>query len=624
MPKVAVQLVWIFSSNRIRFPAKGVLILERRLAVLMSADLVGFTRLMERDEAGTWAQLRALRKDAIDPAIDQNGGVIFKTTGDGMLAEFKSAVDAVQASVAVQNAVYLRNKEVPPEQRLTFRVGIDQGDVIVDGDDLIGDAVNVAARLEGICQPGGVCISEVVHTAARRNCTIAFEDIGDVKLHNRNEPVHCYVWRYGTSLDTDEAWHTLKVVRTTGSIEKRRPSERRSSTGLKSVAVLPFQNFSNDEDMEYLGSGIAEDITTELYRFKSFSVIARTSTFLYSDENLAAQDIGRELGADYVLEGSIRKLGERLRITAQLIDIDNNDHIWAERFDLNTADIFDAQDKIIAQIVGTMSNDIDRHRLRKSRHLSPAELEAYELMLRGLELHKQGYVSYEHAVEAHRLFSEAVAKDPSLARARAWKVCAASRLIPASAPLEDVGAVWQEYLDELKTVFEINEDEPEAHRIYGAISLYQGEFEQARFHVEKALAANPNNPHILAKSANFFSHYGMPQKSLELLNYAVAINPHHPDWYWQEFGLAHWVSENYAASIDHFSRSTSLADFDHAYMAASHVGLGEDNAAARNAQHFREINPETTADIFAVRQPFRSEEVRQRLKQQLVEAGMPE
>jgi len=597
--------------------------MERRLSVIMSADLVGFTRLMERDETGTWTQLSALRKELIDPTLTGRDGVIFKTTGDGMLAEFKNSIDAIEAAVAVQSAVYERYQALVQDERLVFRVGIDMGDVIVDGDDLIGDAVNVAARLQGVCQPGGVCISEAVFKAVQRNTKIPFEDIGPVELRNRSESVRSYVWRYGViAAAADSEWATIGGTQPTGSSSKRETASSTSPLALPSVAVLSFQNFSSDEELGYFSSGIAEDITTELYRFNSFSVVSRTSAFMYAGETKSAQEIGQELGARYVLEGSVRKLGPRVRITAQLIDVDGNDHVWAERFDIELSEIFDAQDQIVAKIVGTVGDGIERHQRQKSKHLAPAELEAYELMLRGLELHKQGYVSYEQAVETHSLFSQAVEKDPDLARARAWKVCSGSRLWPAQVEQEVLDAYVDEALGELNKVLALDEEDPETHRMYGAICAWRRNFDEAKFHIDKALTVNPNNAHVLAKSTNFYSNYGDPEKALELIKRAITINPHHPDWYWQEFGLACWANEEYEAATEHLVKSSTRADVDHAYLAASHAALGNAAEAEGNARRFEEINPDTTAEMFVNRQSFRLDEMRARLADQLTTAGL--
>ena len=595
--------------------------MERRLSVILSADLVGFTRMMERDETGTWVQLSVLRNELIDPTLTGRDGVIFKTTGDGLLAEFKNSIDAIEAAVAVQSAVYERYQALPQDERMVFRVGIDMGDVIVDGDDLIGDAVNVAARLQGVCQPGGVCISEAVFKAVERNTEIPFEDIGEVELRNRSKPVRSFVWRYGVSAPAVSQWRTPSGNMPAG-LNKRAISETTTSSGPASVAVLPFQNFSSDDELGYFSSGIAEDITTALYRFKSFSVISRTSSFMYAGDTKSAQEIGRELGARFVLEGSVRKLGPRVRITAQLIEVGGNDHVWAENYDVELSEIFDAQDQIVAKIVGTLGDGIERHRLQKTKHLLPEELESYELMLRGIELHKQGYVSYEKAVEANSLFSQAVEKDPTLARARAWKVCSGSRLWPARATTEVFDALLNDARDELNKVLEQDADDPETHRIYGAISMVRRDFDMAKFHTDKALTANPNNAHILASSARIYSLYGEPKKALEFIERAIIINPHHPDWYWQNFGLACWADEDYDATTSHLSKLVVQSDFEHAYLAASQAALGNDAEANHHAHRFAEINPETTAEIFATRQPFRLDAMRTRLKDQLTYAGL--
>ena len=596
--------------------------MKRRLSVIMSADLVGFTGLMERDETGTWAQLRALRKELIDPMLAGRDGVIFKNTGDGILAEFKNCIDAVEATVAVQSAVFERYQAQPQDERLVFRVGIHMGDVIVDGDDLIGDAVNVAARLQGVCQPGGVCISEAVFKAVERNTEISLEDIGAVELRNRSEPVRSFVWRHGSRPDAFGSEWKAPPARRRGNTEKRSGLGNKRPSILPAISVLQFQNFSNDEELGFLSSGIAEDITTALYRFKSFMVISRTSSFLYAGDTKSAQEIGRELGAHYVLEGSIRKLGPRVRITAQLINVDDGDHIWADNYDIELADIFEAQDQIVTKIAGTLSGGIEKHQLQKIKRLEPSELEAYELMLQGIELHKRGYVSYEQAVRAHDFFSAAVEKDPNLGRARAWRVCSSSRLIPARIEPAAYDKILENDLKELDKILELDNEDPETHRMYGGISMLQRNFELAKFHFDKALDINPNNSHILARSAYFLCHYGEPETAFELLDRAIAANPHHPDWYWQIYGLACWVNEEYEAVTRHLVKSAARSDYDYAYLAASHAALGNDAEANNNVLRFEEINPETTAEIFAARQPFRDPETGKRLKLQLTTAGL--
>lgn len=593
--------------------------MERREAVIIAADLVGYTRLMEHDEVGTWSLLKNLREKVVDPTLTIHGGRVFKTTGDGMLAEFSAADKAVKACIELQTSILTRMNDVPVASRMQFRVGIASGEVIVDGDDLFGDAVNVAARLEGICQPGAICVSAIVYKASQVRAEAMFEDIGEVVLRNRTEPVRSYVWRNGGTAAQGTGWHTRAQHRDAAAAAPRDLSATKPGFSLPSIAVLPFDNFSSDEELGHFAAGIAEDITTELYRFCSFSVIARTSAFMYERRKTSARQAGEELGAGYVLEGSIRKLGSRVRIAAQLIDVAKNDNIWAERFDIEISEIFEAQDHIVARIVATLGNGIERHQLKKARHLDESELEAYGLLLRGLDLHKQGYASYEQAVRIYNLFSDAVAKDPNLGRARAWKACAASRLWPAEAESSAYVPYLDEAVTEVQLALESDENDPEAHRIMGAILLMRRDYERARFHIDRAMEINPNNSHVLAKSGNFYSYYGDPSKALELLEMATHLNPHHPDWYWQEFGLAAWAAGDYAAAIGHLQKSAVLTDFDHVYLAASHAALGNNGAAAENLVHYRRINESLTTHAFADLQPFRLDEVRERLNGQLAD-----
>jgi adenylate cyclase len=340
-----------------------------------------------------------------------------------------------------------------------------------------------------------------------------------------------------------------------------------------------------------------------------------------AQENRTAREIGTELGVRYILEGSVRRLGPKVRINVQLIDIEADDHIWAEKFDADTSEIFEVHDQIVSKIVATIGDGIDRKRLQDTRHLAPADLEAYELMLRGLDLHKQGYVSYERAVEIHDLFTQAVEKDPDFPRARAWRVCAASRLWPVHATPEQMQALFGEALGELDRVLKLNSEEPEAHRIYGSLSMMSGDFEKGRFHTEMALSLNPNNSHVLAKSANFFTFYGEPQKAFELLDRARLLNPHFPDWYWQEYGLAHWTAGEYEDAIANLTKSAALTDIDYGFLAASQAALGQTDAARESLRQLEGIMPGITPELFVSRQPFRSETDRARLREQLESVG---
>ena len=309
----------------------------RRLAAIVSADVVGYSRLMGQDETGTLAALKNLRQEVVDPAVAGHGGRIVKTTGDGLLMEFPSVVNAVRCSVEMQSAMVNRTTDVPCDRRITFRIGINIGDIIVEGDDIFGDGVNVAARLQEIAPPGGICISSRVHDDVRDRLDAAFDDAGTQMLKNIARPVQVWRWELGTAGSPKSATTALPL-----------PDK-------PSIAVLPFENISGDADQEYFADGVAEDIITSLSRIKWLVVIARHSSFTYKGRPIDVKQVGRELAVRYVLEGSIRRAAGRLRITGQLIDAETGAHLWADRFEGGTEDIFDLQDQVTAKIVALLT-----------------------------------------------------------------------------------------------------------------------------------------------------------------------------------------------------------------------------------------------------------------------------
>ena len=316
---------------------------QRRLAAIFAADVVGYSRLIRADEDGTLAALKNLQKDVIDPKLAAHHGRIVKLMGDGMLVEFGSVVDAVRAAVETQRAIAERNVEIPEEKRIEFRIGVNLGDVVIDDDDIHGDGVNVAARLEGLAEPGGICVSGNVYEEVRDRTTFAFEDLGDQEVKNIDRPVR--VWRW-----IAEAGMTASVAAKT---DQPLPLPDKPS-----IAVLPFDNMSGDPEQEYFADGIAEDVITALSRFRSLFVIARNSSFSYKGTSPDIRTVARELGVRYVVEGSVRKAGNRVRITAQLIDATSGNHLWADRFDGSLDDVFDLQDQITEQIVVAVEPEI--------------------------------------------------------------------------------------------------------------------------------------------------------------------------------------------------------------------------------------------------------------------------
>jgi len=378
---------------------------ERRLAAVLAADVAEYSRLMGIDEEGTLACLKAVRKARVDPTIAKHRGRIVKTTGDGML-EFASAVDAVRGAVEIQRSMAEQNASIPLDQRIEFRVGIHVGDIIIDDGDIFGDGVNVAARLESIADAGGVCISNDAYRQVRGKVEIVCDDMGPQPLKNIAEPMQA--WR----LRIDAKSQALPLPKP--SIETAQPL---ALPDKPSIAVLPFTNMSGDPEQEYFADGIVEDIITALSRFKPLFVIARNSSFTYKNKAIDIKQVGRELGVRYVLEGSVRKAGERVRITGQLIDTATGAHLWADKIDGALDDVFDLQDKVTLKVVGAIAPSVERAEIERTRQKPLVNQSAYDWYLRGIEQHNLH--EREAQTKALEMFRRAIEADPSFAAAHA-------------------------------------------------------------------------------------------------------------------------------------------------------------------------------------------------------------
>src|ERR1700757_88355 len=380
---------------------------ERKLAAVLAADMVGYSRLMEVDETGTLARLKTHRIELIDPAIAKNRGRLIKTTGDGMLVEFHSVADAVLCAAEVQRRMARRNADVSPARWMQFRIGINLGDVIVEDNDIFGDGVNVAARLEMLAEPGGICVSGAVRDqVGQRLGDVAFEDLGDQNVKNIARPIR--VFRVRLDPDPKAAPEGAKDAAAATAIS-RKPS----------IAVLPLVNMSGDPEQEFFADGLTEDIITELSRFHDLLVISRNSTFVYKGKAVKVQDVAKEFAVDYVLEGSVRKAGGRIRVTVQLIDAEADRHVWAERYDRELADIFAIQDEMTRAIVATLPGRVEAARHDRVKHKRTDNMMAYDGVLAAKVLHHRS-TQVDNA-EAQRLLNRALALDPNYAHAHAWK-----------------------------------------------------------------------------------------------------------------------------------------------------------------------------------------------------------
>jgi adenylate cyclase len=348
---------------------------SRKIAAILAADIVGFSRMAGADEDGTLSRLRSLRSELIDPTVAEHNGRVFKRTGDGALVEFRSVVDAVRCAIAVQNAMVERYASVPSDRRIVFRIGIHLGDVVEESDgDLMGDGVNIAARLEGVAGPGAICLSEDAYRQVKARLDLAVTDLGPTQLKNIAEPIRVYSLHVGLP-----AWAKPAVT-----AAAKQPSPGLTLPDKPSIAVLPFQNMSGDPEQEYFVDGMVEDITTGLSRIKWLFVIARNSSFVYKGKAVDVRQVGRELGVRYVLEGGVRKVGSRLRITAQLIVAETGAHLWADKFDGALEDVFELQDQITDRVVGIVEPSLRKSEIERSRRKRPENLDAYDLYLRAL------------------------------------------------------------------------------------------------------------------------------------------------------------------------------------------------------------------------------------------------
>src|SRR5262245_18396334 len=363
---------------------------QRRLAAILAADVVGYSRLMGQDEAGTLSVLKARRKEVLEPVVARHRGRIFKVTGDGVLIEFGSAVNAVQCAVDLQQGMAAANAGLPEDRHILLRTGVNLGDVVIEGSDLYGDGVNVAARLEAVADPGGICISRNVHDEVRSRLRLAFDDLGEQQFKNIASPVR--VFRI--------AWEASPVHPGTQPTSRQPALPDRAS-----IAVLPFDNLSSDPEQAFFGHGLAEDLITDLSKVPGLLVIARNSSFAYQGRSVDVRSIARDLGVRYIIEGSVRRAAARVRINAQLIDAFSRSHIWADRFDRDLSDIFVVQDEVVGKIIGALSNALPAAQPPPKRRAT--NLEAYDLFVRGRSL----VTSLRPAHEARPFLEKAIALD---------------------------------------------------------------------------------------------------------------------------------------------------------------------------------------------------------------------
>jgi adenylate cyclase len=496
---------------------------ERRLAAVLAADVAGYSRLMGHDEEGTLSRLKALRRTLLDPKIAEHRGRIVKTTGDGVLVEFPSIVDALSCAVEVQRAMIERNAEIPQESRIEFRVGVNLGDIITDGQDIYGDGVNIAARLETLAEPGGICVSQTVVNHVRGKVPFDVEDAGEQILKNIARPVHVF----HVVTDPNRPNVGSKVVTSTLALPDK-----------ASIAVLPFQNMSGDSDQEYFADGMAEEVITALSHFRQLFVIARNSTFTYKGRAVDVRQIGRELGVRYVLEGSVRKAANRVRITGQLINATTGAHLWADRFDGGFDDIFDLQDQVTASVVGAIAPTLEKAEIERAKRKPTESLDAYDYVLRAMASYYQ-ITSLEANDEALRLFGRAIELDAEFASA--YGLAAGCYLWRKSNGwMSDVSYEIAETARLAQGAVKFGMDDAIALAASGsALALVVRDLEAGVALLDRALLLNPN----LAMAWHWGGYVkiwlGEPDAGLERIARAIRLSPLDPRMPQMQSAAAH-------------------------------------------------------------------------------------
>ena len=550
--------------------------MPRRLVAILAADVVGYTRLMGEDEAGTLERLKSLRSELVQPKIEKRGGRIFKLMGDGLLAAFSSVVEALRCAVDIQNSLVEREFKLPGAQRIRLRIGVNLGDVIVEGSDIYGDGVNVAARLEGLANPGGICVSGTVFDHAKGKIELEFADLGKQQFKNIADPIQVYRIVLENPLKGDPTADTSES-----------DTDPRDHTKKPAIAVLPFANMSGDAEQEYFSDGITEDIITELSRFQELFVIARNSSFSYKGKSVKIQEIARDLGVDFIVEGSVRKAGNRVRITAQLIEAANANHIWAERFDRTLDDIFDLQDEITQVIVALLPIRLQGALIERARKKPSANLTAYDLFLQGRWLLDQTFWQNRKALE---LLGKATEIDPHCAHAYAYIALVHAYSVFTFAPLgEDPIATARENLE---LALSNGEGDHFIHAVAGEVYLICGEHDRARIHSEKSLTLNPNDIFALHSHADVVAYSGDPEYAVDLFEKVHYLDPMAPDIWMEIHAESHYMMRDYKKALDIYQSWENAPAHSHTHMAACFAQLGQMDEAHAAAETFRRICPD--------------------------------
>lgn len=580
---------------------------ERKLAAIVSADVVGWSRLMGADEAGTHAALKSHREEMIDHEVERSSGRVVSTAGDSLLIEFASAVCAVECAIAVQRQMVARTSSEPEDERIVFRIGINLGEVIVDGDDIFGDGVNIAARLQALAAPGEVYVSSDVHRQVNGRLDVEFEDMGEQAAKNIAEPIHVFrVMPEGLKQKT-----TLIADKAEATPVADKPR----------IAVLPFDNMSGDAEQEFFTDGMTEDIITELSRNHGLFVIARNTTFTYKGKPADVTQISRDLKVRYVVEGSVRRAGDRVRINVQLLDGASGHHLWAERFDRTLDDVFAVQDEITQRIVAALPRHVEAAQLAASRARPTENMVAYEYLLRAKDHHHRR--SKEDNALAQTMVVKAIELDPDYAEAYAWRACILSQAW-GQGYADDQRQVIKDVARAAKKVQTLDQDDAECHRILCELKrLFENDLPQARVHQDRAFLLNPNDPRIVSQRGELMTLQGELDEAVKWISLAMELDPTEAPRRAAHLALAHFVGHNYEAALDAMLQVPAPGFTQELYFAAILAMLGRDDEAAVHRDKALAVNPGISVSWAISHTPFARAEDVAHLRTALEKTGLP-
>jgi adenylate cyclase len=583
--------------------------INRKLAAILAADVVGYSRLMRADEAGTLAALKRHRETIFDPAVAAHNGRIVKLIGDGTIVEFGSVVDAVNCALAVQRSSASLPDATARQPTIVLRIGINLGDVIIENDDIYGDGVNIAARLEPLAEPGGICVSSIVHESVGNRIDVRFQDGGDISVKNIDRPIRVWKWHPDK---TDVAANRSNAANATPYVET------------PSIAVLPFTNMSGDPEQEYFSDGISEDVITDLSKIAGLMVISRNSSFTYKGRSVDIRAVGRELGVRSVLEGSIRRAGNRVRIVAQLIDATNGAHLWADRYDRDLTDIFAVQDDVTRQIVDALRVTLSPAEKARLTDSGTPNIDAYDCYLRGRELMAVNPKNRERFERSTKFFMKALELDPSYSQAYAGLSMAYNL---------DYQNRWSDNPDislrlakrNAEQAIEKNPNEPFARLVASWAAIFEKDIDRAKSEADIALSLNPNYSGANVILGHIQTLSGRPLEAIPALERATRLDPAFRPQHLHFLGMAYLLAGKYETAAALLRERILLmpgTDFSRVLLASALGHLGDGDEARRIWKELKEINPKYSFSEHFGRQPFQRQEDVQRIVDGLAKAGL--